>query len=109
MDPRIIFALLIAGVAAIVCVAVWSHVASGASLYGSTQASLSNGDGTALTGPTPDSLPWAAAPGTGSKYLESLGREGAQWARQSVLEAYVWAAVLLVVAIVYYVRMTRVW
>lgn len=85
------FVILFVAVAAVVCVAVWAHAASAASVYGTTQMALSDGS-TATT--------WGSDPtGDAAVELTRLGREGARWARRGVLDAYLWAALLLVVGV----------
>lgn len=85
--------LVVLAVAAIVGVSTYVHGTSTAEIYGKLQTSLHDGSQPVAA--------WAAAPtGTGAVHMTSLAREGAQWARRAVLEAYIWGAVLLVVGLI---------
>ena len=96
MDPRTVFALVLIAVSFIVAVTAYSHDNVVSSAYASTQLSLHDG-----SVPT---VAWALETGPGSKFLTSLARESVDWSRRSVVESYVWAGVLLVVGVVFFVR-----
>ena len=129
-DNYLALAVVFLAASALVGVVAWSQGNNVARVYGATALALSDGSGTeeplntafvwgtdpingipavigtpSLPTTNPDYIePVEARPMPGSKYLIQLGRDGVSEVRRSVMDTYIWAAVILAVGVFFAMR-----